>query len=196
MNIWERIITPHLKQKQYPAENFVRFVARNFYKARDRSKIHFLDLGCGPGANSWYLAHEGFRVTALDVSAAAIASLKYRFSEEKFNANIAYVQSDILQWDYPNSVFNCVVDHNVLCHVEHPPIQKIHDSLISGGKFFSVCPANDTWRGTLVNKGFCRCARRDELRELYAPFTDLRIRRMSYPDGKYTIVSWIVEATK
>jgi len=195
MNYWNKIIITQ-RQAKYPAETFVRFVARNYYGEPDRSKVHFLDLGCGAGANSWFLAREGFRVTALDGSEGALASLKHRFHVEQFNADVHYAHSDICEWLYPVSKFNCVLDHNTLCHVEKPPMDKIYGSLISGGKFFSVAPAEDTWKGTLINKGFCRTLMRGEIKRLYRPFEDIKIRKQTYPDNQFTIASWVIEATK
>ena len=41
---------------RYPPEELVRFVARSFGDAPDRASVRILELGCGPGANVWFLA--------------------------------------------------------------------------------------------------------------------------------------------
>lgn len=78
--IWEKI---HSSQKwgMYPPEHIIRFIARNYY-SKDRSQTKILDFGCGQGANTWYLAREGFDVYAFDGSESACKkSLTYLATE-------------------------------------------------------------------------------------------------------------------
>ena len=58
-NIWDEVFRSQPWGK-YPSEDVIRFVARNFYKAPDRSSVKILEVGCGPGANLWYIAKERF----------------------------------------------------------------------------------------------------------------------------------------
>ncbi len=186
------------RQARYPAEVFVRFVADNYYKADDRSRIKFLDLGCGGGANSWYLAHEGFHVTALDQSKAALESLKMRFEEERFYRDrIMFVREDIGKLsNSPGNLFDCVLDHNTLCHVERPPMNTIHEMLKKDGKLFMVAPSPDTWLQTLWGKGYCRLATEAGLRRMLKMFSDVQISKASYPHRGHDIKSWVVEAQR
>ena len=45
---------------KYPGEDLIRFIARNFYSRQIRRDTRILEVGCGPGANLWFLAREGF----------------------------------------------------------------------------------------------------------------------------------------
>ncbi len=187
------------RQARYPAEVFVRFVADNYYKADDRSRVKFLDLGCGGGANSWYLAHEGFHVTALDQSKAALESLKMRFEEDRFYRDrIVFVQEDIGKLSHGSSgiLFDCVLDHNTLCHIERPPMNTIHEMLKKNGKLFMVAPSPDTWLQTLWGKGYCRLATEAGLRRMLKMFSDVQISKASYPHRGHDIKSWVVEAIR
>ena len=54
-----------------------------------------LDVACGAGRNSRFLASQGYQVTALDVSEVAIA--KARNSKHPNNAHIDYVIHDLMK---------------------------------------------------------------------------------------------------
>ena len=69
---------------------------------------------------------------------------------------MTYLQADITNFPLQENFYDCIIDHNSLCHVEKPPYFTIFDALKPKGKFFSVMPADDTWKGTLEGKGFCR----------------------------------------
>lgn len=167
-------------QARYPSLEFVRFVARRYFGS-SRSGVRFLDIGSGRHApNTRFLEDHGFTVTAIDSSAIALA----------------HIRADVRDVDIPEESFDCVLDHNTLCHIENPPMGKIRQWLKPGGMFFSVLPANDTWRGHLEGKGFVRCASYDDVLSLYGCFSDIRVRKSSYPDGDRDITSWIVEARK
>ena len=56
----------------YPNEELIKFIAKHYYKVSNRYKIKILELGCGPGANIWYLAREKFNVHGIDGSKTAI----------------------------------------------------------------------------------------------------------------------------
>jgi len=71
---------------RYPPEDLVRFVGRNF-KIADRSEITVLEVGCGPGANVWFLHREGYRVAGIDGSPAAIDKARIRIEAENERLN-------------------------------------------------------------------------------------------------------------
>ena len=73
--VWEKIFSSR-EWGKYPPEELIRFTAQQFYKTKNRQKINFLDLGCGTGSCSWYLAKEGFTVYGVDGSKTAISKAK------------------------------------------------------------------------------------------------------------------------
>ncbi len=183
-------------RQKYPNEHFVRFMARNYYNVSDRLRVRVLDIGSGTGGNSWYLAKEGFSVSALDKDEETMAALKARFEEERFfREQVSYITADICNHLLPERHFDVVADINTLCHVERPPMQLIKDSLKKGGKFFCIAPADDTWQDRVADgKRFTRFADRYDMRELLKPFSPVNMGRASYPDGGHDMVSWICEA--
>lgn len=170
------------RQAKYPDTAVVRFVARNFYSEPDRSKVHFLDIGSGRHApHTRYLEGEGFTVTSVD------------FSQN----SLAHIHQDIRSVDsFDAESFDCILDFNTLCHVEDPPFAKIKTWLKPGGYFFSVTPRDDTWRGHLEGKGYCRCPTLFEVCKLYEDFAPLEIGWCAYTNNGREVTSWIVEGGK
>ncbi len=52
---------------KYPHEKVIQFCFRN-YPVEARGRVRALDLGCGSGVHTLFLASEGFQVTACDIS--------------------------------------------------------------------------------------------------------------------------------
>lgn len=67
-----------------------------------------LDLGCGMGGNSAFLAERGFDVTAIDNDKENIEYIKKNYS--KINA----VNKDILDFDFPEQEYDLVLAINLL----------------------------------------------------------------------------------
>jgi SAM-dependent methyltransferase len=79
--IWDDVFLSRPWGK-YPGEEVIRFVARNYYGAADRSAIKIMEVGCGPGANLVYLATEGFSFIGVDGSRVAIEKARARLDAE------------------------------------------------------------------------------------------------------------------
>jgi SAM-dependent methyltransferase len=97
---------------RYPPEDLVRFMGRTYRNAR-KSDVSVLEVGCGPGANLWFLHREGYAVSGIDVSPAAIEQARRRLREE--NAGLNPKEPDLrvgnfetLPW--PDETFDVVVD--------------------------------------------------------------------------------------
>src|SRR5271165_5975647 len=85
--IWDKIYSRRSWGK-YPKEELIRFVARHYYGAPDRSAFKFLDVGCGFGASACYLAREGFTIDAIDGSAVIIDLLRKRLVAEDLKVSL------------------------------------------------------------------------------------------------------------
>jgi SAM-dependent methyltransferase len=124
---------------RYPAEDLVRFVARNFYRVKDRSKIRLLEVGCGPGANIWYMAREGFSTFGIDGSEVAIGRARQRLADEGLAADLRI--GDIMVLPYENEFFDGVVDIECIytndLHDSLVILQEIRRVLKPGGLFYS-----------------------------------------------------------
>ncbi len=140
---------------RYPPEDLVRFMGRNF-KSADKSKLRVLEVGCGPGANIWFLHREGYAVSAIDVSPTAIDLLRGRLDEE--NKGIKNSAPDLkvgnfetLPWQ--NAEFDVVVDIFALYantnEVIASALKEISRVLKPGGLFYTkLWGTNTTGFGT------------------------------------------------
>ena len=75
-----------------------------------------LDVCCGAGTNSLYLARKGFSVSGIDISSKAIQIAKQR--AEKAVLSIDFKVGDVLDFPYPSSSFNLVVDRGCFHHIK------------------------------------------------------------------------------
>jgi len=94
-----------------------------------------LDVGCGNGRNSAYLAYQGFEVTGVDFSQTAIDWAKER------DTNVTWVCASI--FDLPAQEHSFAYDSGCFHHI-HPSqrieyVQKIASLLKPGGWFGLVC---------------------------------------------------------
>lgn len=69
-----------------------------------------LDAGCGEGGEAIWLASRGWRVTAADISAGALARAAARGAEDGLARNVRWVQADLTVWD-PGTRFDLVTTH-------------------------------------------------------------------------------------
>lgn len=85
------------------------------HEMRKRALSDVLDLGCGQGRNSIYLAREGFPVTAADYSLKELLMLKEYARTHNIPVNI--VQSDVSQLPFKENRFDIVLCLHVLSYV-------------------------------------------------------------------------------
>jgi ubiquinone/menaquinone biosynthesis C-methylase UbiE len=136
--IWEQIF-----QKQewgkYPSEEVIRFVAKNFYD-KNRAETRLLDIGCGTGAATWYMAREGFITYAFDGSETAVYKARQRMQEEGVKVQISI--SDATCLPYSNDFFDGAVDSAMIYANTIENIKTIlsecYRVLKKEGKFFST----------------------------------------------------------
>lgn len=87
-------------------------VIRFFMRAREELgcfRIKALDIGCGMGACSWFMAKEGAIVTALDGAPSGIKNvnkLAKEFCIETEIENQQYLDSALPKFRFYNKIFN------------------------------------------------------------------------------------------
>lgn len=116
-----------------------------FTEVIDAGKIQpcsALDLGCGTGAKSTYLARRGFKVTGVDVSETAIKLAKE--NARKAKVKIEFVAADATDLDFlKNRKFDFVLDwanlHGIPKNKRKRYIQEMAKHTKRGGKLLLRC---------------------------------------------------------
>jgi SAM-dependent methyltransferase len=128
---------------RYPPEDLVRFMGRQF-AGRDRTAVSVLEVGCGPGANLWFLHREGYKVSGIDGSPAAIRIAEERLATENKGLNkhapdLRVGNFATLPW--ADSQFDVVLDifaiyANTLPVIDQV-VSEVYRVLKPGGLFYS-----------------------------------------------------------
>lgn len=104
-----------------------------------------IDVGCGQGRNTLWLASKGFQVVALDNSRSAIETLKKAAKAQNLKIDIRL--ADIRSFDFGTEKFDLVLIQTTLNHLEHNYIpavcEKIMKSLAPKGLIYCVSFTKD-----------------------------------------------------
>ena len=208
------------KWGKYPGEELVRFIARKYYQVPNRKDIKILELGCGTGANIWFMAREGFSVTGIDGSAVALEIAEKRMQRNKLDVKLT--QGDIMMLPFDDESFDCIIDVECLYanSLEDSKIilNEVYRVLKKGGWFYSKTFSTgmsgeetavklDGERFTYVEMpdgplrndyGIIRLTDENEILKLYSNFSNLQydyIIRSDSDREKY-IKEWIISVRK
>ncbi len=213
---WEEVFQRH-EWGKYPAESVIRFVAKNFYTEK-RRQIRILEVGCGPGANIWYMAREGFDVYGIDGSRAAIARAGERIKRDGLKASLTTGDAESLP--FPDGYFDAVIDNECLAHNSKESaltiLKEVKRVLKHAGLFYSRSftgktsigekrkkvgrmEYKDISDGPFAQRGFVRLMTKKMVKELYGKlFRILSIDLHEYTlnDESIKISEWIIVSQK
>ncbi|MFJ7666949.1 class I SAM-dependent methyltransferase [Lysinibacillus sp. NPDC097195] len=118
-----------------PDENLVEY----FSKGLSPQKV--LEVGCGPGRNSTYMAQQGCHVSALDISEKAIIWAKERANEEALNIDFHCVS--LFDYDFETHsydfIYDCGLFHHLPPHRRLTYLKIIKKALKKDGHYGLVC---------------------------------------------------------
>lgn len=212
---WERIYRKK-GDLQFQVLPKIKRVARDF-KENNYNKI--LDLGCGTGKHSFFLAKQGFSVYATDLSPTGIDIAKQKAESLGVN-NIHFKQHDMRTIPFADGFFDAVVCtwtiyHGTLdeiqktvseiCRVLKPNGTVITDFLSLADNTYGL--GNEIERNTFLGAKNNEediphhYSTREELFQLFSEFRKLKIRASSNSyindrGEKYIRKYYNVEATK
>jgi SAM-dependent methyltransferase len=100
-----------------------------------------LDICCGAGTNTVYLAQNGFNVTGIDISPTAITYAKAKAA--RAHVNIRLLVQDFLKLPFNDGEFDFVHDMGCFHHVkpenQSTYIEGVHRVLKTGGTYMLTC---------------------------------------------------------
>lgn len=112
---WEEDIYARGRQiNRYPFDPVVAFVLSRFGGVPDRSRVRFLEIGCGAGNNVWFLANEGFAVTGVDGSSSALEHAWTRLGD--LAGTVELRVGDITRLDLTDGSHDGAIDRGALTH--------------------------------------------------------------------------------
>jgi SAM-dependent methyltransferase len=204
---------------RYPSEDLVRFMARRFGQLRDRSAVRVLEIGCGPGANLWFLGREGYAVAGIDGSPTAIRLASERLRSERISTEADLRTGDFASLPWPDASFDLVADIEALSANRSPTIEaSIGEVLrvlkpggVYFGKLFGLATTGAGTGAEIEPHGYARptdgpCCGQDiahffdepEVRRLFAGFDALHLDWTSRSDhgGRWTVFEWLLRAER
>jgi SAM-dependent methyltransferase len=160
---------------------------------RKKNYRNVLDLGCGTGRHSLFLAKQGFQVYATDISPTAL-----KIAGEKAAAlglkNVHFQQHDMRSIPFVDNFFEVVIctwtlHHGTLAQIQKT-INEVHRVLTPGGTFVTDMPSTETAgskngieieKNTLIGKNSeedvpHHYATKEEIRLLFSAFQCLDVR--------------------
>ena len=153
MSCWDKVFSSQ-DWGRWPDIDAVRAIS-NAAKARNGS-LTVLEIGCGPGAQLWYLGHEGHRAIGLDISQIALTQARLRLEEEHTSASL--VRGDSVALPFSNERFDVVLDVEAFAHCPTGNLEMMWVEaarvLNHGGIFVSIGFSNDS----AVHTGLARTA--------------------------------------
>jgi ubiquinone/menaquinone biosynthesis C-methylase UbiE len=215
---WEKVFKSKAWGK-YPAEDLIRFIAKNYYAVDDRKKIRILEIGCGPGANLWFLAREGFSFVGIDGSQTAINQAEERLNTEipDWKSRGKLIKSDFKNINYQDCYFDSVIDNEAVYCNSYQDSTDIYSEvdrvLVPGGKLFVRTFSEGCWgektgkpagqsawfcdEGPLGGKGYSRFTKKSEIRDLLANFENIEVELLNRTvnNCQHNIKEWIITAS-
>jgi SAM-dependent methyltransferase len=136
-----------------------------------------LDLACGKGRHSLYLAERGFEVIAMDISPVALAEGRRRADEKRLS--VQWRQADLEQVQLEEAGFDLIVNFNYL---QRSLFEQIKRALRTGGHIvFETYLIDQREMGHPKNPEYLLGY--NELLERFRDFRVLCYREGSFADG-------------
>jgi SAM-dependent methyltransferase len=203
---------------RYPLEDFIRFMAVHYFAVPDRKRVKVLDAGCGTGAHVWFLAREGFDVSAIDGSETAVLKARRRLETEGLQANLRTGDLITLREFYPAGSFDVVTTTGCLqCNrvrAIESIVDQVRDVLKPGGRVFATMVARgshgdglgtevepatftDIPEGGMRGAGLNHFFTLEEVQRLFGRFANVRVGYFTRSlDNQNYYKHWVVEGEK
>ena len=175
---WRGVRDPY---RQVPDLDYISRIPDSLCRQKS---ARLLDLGCGSGWLSVYLARAGFNVTGVDTAVHAVELAKSWAAQEKLD--IDFQNQDITRLNFPEAYFGAVVANSIFEHLtfnlSEKTVSSIRNLLAVGGLFLGCFDRVGTGPGQYykledgthvytdkIRQGMIlRCYTDSEIRELFS----------------------------
>ena len=127
--------SPKMAFGERPEPELQNYIETNGHSGRA------LDLGCGDGRHTLYLAKRGYNVTGLDISSVGVKKLQELANGLKLDSLVNLKHIDAREFDYQPNSFNLVVAVTLFDHLPQkdvlPLFNKVSSSIKPGGVLFT-----------------------------------------------------------
>ena len=139
---WEKIHKERM-WGLYPETTIVKYIRKYFPDPKKNKRLQVLDLGCGAGANTWFLAEQGFDVYGIDISPTAIKHAKDTLKKRGVKATLDVAPMEKIP--FVGQSFDIVIDCHSLQHAEdvEKAMAEIRRVLKVGGVYFGLLVGAD-----------------------------------------------------
>lgn len=177
--------------------NFKRLpeTIRNYIEGGIIKPCKALDVGCGVGNYSNWLAENGFEVTGIDFSKNAIKIAKEKYHESK----LVFVQGDIFDQSlFEGEKFDFIFDWQVLHHIfpedRDKYAERIWQLLSKNGVYISVCFSEESpqfggkgkYRKTFFDTELYFSSE-DEIKKLFEKYFNIKeLKTLEIPGKKFS----------
>lgn len=143
MNVFEHLYQTKgiASQRRYPNDALIGFLAGMYSRLphAERQHIRVLELGCGSGANLWYVAKEGFAAYGIDFAPSGVELCKQVLQQWQVEAQVQV--ADMTALPFVDGQFDVIFDVVSMQHLtvaQHQlTFREIQRCLKPTGWFFS-----------------------------------------------------------
>ena len=148
--IWDKIYDEGGQLNRYPFSSVVTYLYRHAPREKARKDIRILEIGCGAGNNLWFAAREGFDITGLDGSTAALDYARNRFAQDQLSGE--FVVGDFTALPFDDGSFDIVLERGAISMAPRSAARKAIEEasrvLRHGGQFYGeIYSDRSTTRG-------------------------------------------------
>lgn len=215
---WEDWHTKERFQPKYPVDDVVRFVFTHFPRnPEERNNLKILDLGCGAGVHTVFLAKEGFQTYATDISDNGLKVAEKRLKDNNLKAVLKNASME--RQPFEDDFFDGVISFGVLYYNTADNYQKAVDEIYrilkKGGRAFVfsrtindyrfgkgekigentfILNTKDTNEEGIVNFFL----RREDINKIFSKFKEIVVEKAetTFCNSQKKNSNWIIEIQK
>ena len=215
---WENLHSSERFQPKYPSEHIVRFMFTQFPRnLKERSNLKILDLGCGAGRHTTFLAREGFQTCATDISEEGLKVVERRLKDGKLQGTLK--KANMENQPFSDNFFDGIISFGVFYYNDfegyRKAVSEMYRILKKGGKALVFTRTTDDYRygkGNKIDKNtfvldiedtnekgmVMHFLDRDEVNEIFGKFNKITVEKTetTFSNSEKKNSDWIIIVEK